>query len=336
VDEDRPAVAEEALHPPRARGGLGARRQREPHPACCLRAADRAVIEQHPGRAPGDEPVETVTIDEPPERRPPCRPVLRVVEEGDGAVDAVDLTAEQDGGVVVERRRGRHQPDTDPRHEPVDDARDGRRVRPPDVTVAQDAGERRERLHERRHLGPDRGDLADAGDDRVDGVAQVGQEDTFDERRQRRQVLCRPRDLERVARRRLGDGVAVPAGGHEVHHGLGLPRQRPELVERAALAAGLDRVSPRDAQHPETVEEVASREIRLGPQVEVERRLGCLPLEPQPPGLAIEVGLQRRDGRVGRGLAHDPADDQSIAHELERQVRPERDARTDRLRQLGE
>ena len=84
------------------------------------------------------------------------------------------------------------------------------------------------------------------------------------------------------------------------------------------------------------MQEVAPRAVGLVPEVQVDGLLAGLRLHAESAGQLLEVGGERRDRGIGRRLAHDLADDQAVAHELERQVRTHGEAGADGLVQLGQ
>ena len=72
------------------------------------------------------------------------------------------------------------------------------------------------------------------------------------------------------------------------------------------------------------------------PQVEVERALGRLMLEPQPSCRRAQVGRQRHCGHVGRHGAEGLADDQPVEHEPGGGLLPLAQHRAGGLHHLGE
>ncbi len=84
------------------------------------------------------------------------------------------------------------------------------------------------------------------------------------------------------------------------------------------------------------MQEVAPRAIGLRPEIQVDRLLTGLRAHPEPAGQLLEVGGERRHRGVGRGLAHDLAHDQPVAHELQWHVRTHGEARTHSLVELRE
>ena len=209
-------------------------------------------------------------------------------------------------------------------------------VRAPDVAVPQDPGERREGVHESGHVGTDRRHLADPIDHELDRLRKLGEEHRLDQRGQRGQLAGGVGGFDRRVRRRFLDGVAEAAGRDQIDHEFGLPGERPDLVERAALAADLLGLAPVDVEDPESVQEVAPRAIGLRPEVQVDRLLTGLRAHAESACQLLEVGGEGRHRGVGRGLAHDLAHDQPVAHELQWQVRTHGEARTHGLVELRE
>ena len=206
---------------------IGARRQHEPHPARCVAAVDDAFVEEQARRPSRDEAVQALLVDQALQRLAPRGSVLGVVEQGDGAVHAVDLARKDDSRVVVERSGRAGQPDADPRDEAVDDGRYGGGVRAADVAVAQDPSQRREGVHQRGNVRSDRRHVADPVDHELDGLREVGEEHRLDQRGQRGQSLRGVGGFDRRVRGRFLDRVAEAARGDEIDRELGLPGERP-------------------------------------------------------------------------------------------------------------
>ena len=211
--------------------------------------------------------------------------------------------------------RAARQPDADPRDEAIDDRRDGRRVGAADVAVAHDAGERRQRRHQRRHVGADRRDVADAPDDLVDRLGEVGEQRRLDERGQRRQRR-RPSRRRSTARRgrRLRRSCCRSGSSRRA-------RPRTRAARRGSRARGTCRLLPSrpsglphgDVQERESVEQVAprrGRSHRAG-----RGRATFAPGSGEAAGAASPGRGRPRAGRSARraALAHRAADDQPLA-----------------------
>ena len=103
------------------------------------------------------------------------------------------------GRLVVQRGTAAPQADARPRDESIDDSRHGFGVRTADVPVSQDAGERRDGAHQRRHVPGHRGHVADPGHHRFHGRRKVRQECPFDQFAEGGQAFLGPGPLDRSA-----------------------------------------------------------------------------------------------------------------------------------------
>ena len=275
---------------------------------------------RRPGRAGRAGPASAA------QRRAPRAPVLGVVEQGDRAVDAVDRAREHRARrVVVERRRGGRQADADARDEPVDDAGDGRRVGPADVAVAEDAGQRRQRVHQvRRRRAPTAATSPMRATTCSTASGRSASSTCSTQRRQRGQRRpprrpgrgsARSRPRRSVLPQRLASIRATANSGCHC--------EPPELVERAALAARRARASPQGTpSSAEPVQQVArgrGRSARAGRG----RRPSGRPRASSAAAAARARGRLRaaRSGASGGTSPSRRADDQPLADEAQRQVR---------------
>ena len=300
-----------------------------------------ALVEEQPARPAGDEPVEAVLVDEAAERLPPRRAVVGVVEQRDRAVDAIDQprrsrAAASSSSEAAAAARPTQIRATSPSTTPATAVASV----PADVAVAQDAGERRQRVHQRRHVRADRGHVADPLDDdarpprgrSARRTASISSVSGGQPRRRRSRASIADR------RGRLLDRVAEPAGGDEVDDELGLPGERPDLVERAALAADLARGRPHvDAEESRAGGAGGSGRGRSRSAGRGRSSSGRAPASCG--AGASRARGRRRAARRAHRAAISPMTRPTISRSRtsrERQVRAEREAGADRLVELRE
>ena len=233
----------------------------------------------------------------------PEAPPVGVVHQADRGVGPNDGVEHVGGRRVVERGAGRGKSHADPRDHPRRRVADHRGIGLSHVPVTHQVGQRRQGLHQLRHVGPDRRTRLDLLHDLLDRGGQVGEHRAIEQDRQRRQVGLVLGAVGGEGRRGVLDSRPPEAGLDQRDGQLGRPLKSPRLLERP-LARGLRHGPPAHAQQGQPVQQAAAVQIKVG-----SRRSSVLVVwagggsEPQPLLEPVQVLLQAGPLGVSSGTA---------------------------------
>ena len=169
MHEQQAAAGQEPLGPARGGRGRHAGGQGQGHPQARLVVANPGCVEQQPGQPPGDH--RGTAGDQTSQRVQPALPAGTVGEQPGGRVHRVDAFAHRPFGRLVQGRHRGRQPRADPGDHLGGNLAQPGRVGTAHVAVPGRADQGRQRRHQMRHVGVERGAVPDRREHGGQGIA---------------------------------------------------------------------------------------------------------------------------------------------------------------------
>jgi len=143
--------------------------------------------------------------------------------------------------------------------------------------------------------------------ERVDHVGQRGQQGLFDQCGQGAELIAFLRLIAGASAGGIGDAVTPQAGLDHGQRQFRLPLQAPVLL-KGALAAGLLRLAPGNAEQLQAVQQLAALQVIGLAQIQFQPALPGFRRQAQPLLLALQIQLQGQHRRMLRHRAQALAD----------------------------